>query len=239
MDSAEAIIEKIKKCLRLANKAGTEGERLAAEAAARRMADANGIDLSEVDARGENVGKAVSVEGDKDYIRYGCEVGFAVNIIRKHFGVVIVQIQWKRKSRMQFIFFGVNVNIEISKYVYDILIREFHRAFKEAKGWGLDKKSFATGWFQKIDMKLTEHPIRNDTVQFQQEKKAAEDKFKEYRSRNRVESKETKTSQKDAEALYRGYMAADSVSLNRPCEGSASASPFALGMTRQLERRAV
>lgn len=235
MDSAEAIIEKIKKCLRLANKAGTEGERVAAEAAARRMAYANGINLSEVDAQGENIGKAVEVKGDKDYIRYGCQVGFAVDIIRRHFGVVIVQIQWKRKSRMQFVFLGVNINIEIAKYVYDILIREFNKAFREAKGWGLDKKSFASGWFRKIDMKLTEHPIRNDLEQFQQEKAAAEDKFKEYKSRNNVQNHVNKTSNKDAEALYRGFMAADSVSLNRPCDGRASASPFALGHTAQLK----
>ena len=45
----EEIIAKISKVLALAKKAGTDGEKTAALEAAKRLANANGIDLDEVD----------------------------------------------------------------------------------------------------------------------------------------------------------------------------------------------
>ena len=45
MDSQDEIIEKIRNIVRLARRAGTDGERVAAEAAAKRLADKHGIAL--------------------------------------------------------------------------------------------------------------------------------------------------------------------------------------------------
>lgn len=239
MEKLDNIIEKIKKAMRLAMKAGTEGERVAAENAAKRMAEAHGVDLSEIQLKGDSEAKATARAGDKVYRRYGAEVGFAVDIIKRHFGVIIMQYVRPHCNYCRFVFFGVNINIEIAKYVYDIIMREFHKSYREARGWGIkDKRTFMTGWFMQIDRKLTEHPLRNDTEQFEAEKEAAQRKFDEFKS-NTEGVKDRKTSPKngDAETLYRGYMAASNVNLNRPCEGQASESPFALGMTRQIEGR--
>lgn len=239
MKSVDDIIETIKKALRLAQKAGTEGERVAAEAAAKRLADAHGINLSNVSVTDAEA-KATMRGDERLYPRKGAEVGFACNLIREHFGVVVMQTYRRGDRKMRLTFFGVNINIEIAKYVYDILIREFTKAWGEAKGWGLDKRAFMTGWFKKLDIKLTANPIRNDIDQFRAEAEAAEKKFKEYcdskrNSGNPVKDKETKMSHKDAEALYRGFMEADRVSLRRPCEGRATPSPFTLGHTPALK----
>ena len=233
----EGIIAKIKKAMRLAQKAGTDGERVAAERAAHRLAESNGIDLSTLKI-GDSEAKAV-MKDDGDKLRhYGAESGFAYQLIRKHFGVIVME--WRDKNSTSSIrrvtFFGVNINIEIAKYVYVILMREFHKDYKEVKGWGLDKRSFMTGWFMQIDKKLTDHPLRNDRDQFEAEKEAAERKFKEYQSKtDNIKMRTINRSNKDAESLYRGFRSAEKVNLSRPCEGQAYASPFSLGHTKQLK----
>ena len=233
----EGIIEKIKKAMRLAQKAGTEGERVAAERAAHRLAESNGIDISTLKI-GDSEAKAV-MKDDGDKLRhYGAESGFAYQLIRKHFGVIVMEWRYKNStsSIRRVTFFGVNINIEIAKYVYVILMREFHKDYKEVKGWGLDKRSFMTGWFMQIDKKLTDHPLRNDRDQFEAEKEAAERKFKEYQSKtDNIKMRTINRSNKDAESLYRGFRSAEKVNLSRPCEGQAYASPFSLGHTKQLK----
>lgn len=232
----DAVLEKIKKVMRLAEKAGTEGERVAAENAAQRLADLHGIDLSKVKVAGTSEAKVVQADGDKRYHRSGVEVGFICHILRKHFGVVVMQNYRSGSSWMYLTFFGVNINIEIAKYVYDILQRESRRSWLAVRGWGYNRRSFMTGWFQQIDRKLTEHPLRNDRVQFMEERDAAERKFKQFREQHsEVKDKYTKASREDKQALYSGYEAASKVNLARPCEGRATASPFALGHTKQLK----
>ena len=233
----EGIIEKIKKVMRLAQKAGTEGERVAAERAAHRLAESNGIDISTLKI-GDSEAKAVMKDDGDKFRHYGAESGFAYQLIRKHFGVIVME--WRnrnsRSSTRRVTFFGVNINIEIAKYVYVILMREFHKDYKEVKGWGLDKRSFMTGWFMQIDKKLTDHPLRNDREQFEAEKEAAERKFKEYQSKtDNIKMRTINRSSKDSESLYRGFSSAEKVNLSRPCEGQASASPFSLGHTKQLK----
>ena len=135
----EGIIAKIKKAMRLAQKAGTEGERVAAERAAHRLAESNGIDISTLKI-GDSEAKAV-MKDDGDKLRhYGAESGFAYQLIRKHFGVIVMEWRYKNStsSIRRVTFFGVNINIEIAKYVYVILMREFHRDYKEVKGWGVN-----------------------------------------------------------------------------------------------------
>ena len=233
----EGIIAKIKKAMRLAQKAGTEGERVAAERAAHRLAESNGIDISTLKI-GDSEAKAVMKDDGDKFRHYGAESGFAYQLIRKHFGVIVME--WRKKNSTSSIrrvtFFGVNINIEIAKYVYVILMREFHKDYREVKGWGLDKRSFMTGWFMQIDKKLTDHPLRNDRDQFEAEKEAAERKFKEYQSKtDNIKMRTINRSNKDAESLYRGFRSAEKVNLSRPCEGQAYASPFSLGHTKQLK----
>lgn len=233
----DAVLDKIKKVMRLAEKAGTDGERIAAENAAKRLATLHGIDLSKVKVAGTSEAKAVQVDGEKRYHRSGVEVGFICHILRKHFGVIVMQSYRKGSAWMFLTFFGVNINIEIAKYVYDILQRESRRSWLAVRGWGYNRRSFMTGWFQRIDQKLTEHPLRNDREQFMEERAAAERKFQHFRDQHNEEIKDARTraSRADRKALYGGYEAASKVNLARPCEGRATASPFALGHTKQLK----
>lgn len=234
--SIDEVIEKIKKIMRLANKAGTDGERVAAEAAAQRLADMHGINLAHLTVTdGET--KAVQREGGKAYMRSGVEISYIIHILRKHFGVVVMQNYRIGQATMTLTFFGVNLNIEIAKWVFDVLYRDSRKAWADMRGWGLKKKTFMTGWFMQIDRKLTEHPLRNDVEQFKAEKDAAERKYQAFKNdmSNNVKERTTTADRSDKEALYRGYMAAEKVQLNRPCEGRDTPSPFALGLTKQLK----
>lgn len=263
-DSQDEVIEKIKKAMRLARKAGTDGERVAAENAARRLAERNGISLESVDVT-EYDAKAVRVDGDEDrYVRSGKECHYASAILRKHFGVIIIQHFRRGRRKMRLDFIGSRLNIAIAEYVYEILWRESLRAWRiahnavkaefdamlEANGIKhrrdlagrvrrpvlLKKDSFMAGWFARIDEKLTAHPLRNDRAQLEAEKKAAEDLLKR---QNGVRDHNFSSDTSDRASMSRGYAEADKVNLSRPCEGRGRSpeqlgARFALG----LERRA-
>lgn len=247
MDNHEAIIEKIKKAMRLARKAGTEGERAAAEAAAKRLADSHGIALNTVEVS-EYEAKAVVKQGEEaKWVRTGKECHLASILIRKHFGVVVIQSFRKGSRKMRLDFVGTAINIDIAEYAYEIMWRESLRAWGQVhkeltkeydsilreRGYYperdrggrikrptmMRKDAFMDGWFMKMDEKLTRNPLRNDTEQFAAEKKAAEEKFKNL---NGIKENDVKRSQADKNATYRGYCMADKVNLSRPCEGSAS-----------------
>lgn len=243
-DSQDEVIEKIKKAMRLARKAGTDGERAAAEAAARRLAERNGISLESVDYT-ECDAKAVRIDGDADrWTRTGKECHYAGMILRKHFGVIVIQHFRRGSRKMRLDFIGSRLNIAVAEYVYEILWRESLRAWGAAhkavkmeydglllaqglehrRDWSgrirrptlLKKDSFMVGWFAKIDEKLTAHPLRNDTEQLAAERKAAEDLLKR---QDGVRDKEIRSDSSDQASMSRGYAEADKVNLSRPCEG--------------------
>lgn len=262
-DNQEEVIEKIKKAMRLARKAGTEGERAAAEAAARRLANNNGISLESVNYT-EYDAKAIRVDGEEaKWIRTGKECHYASMIIRKHFGVIIIQHFRRGCRKMQLDFIGSRLNIAVAEYVYEILWRESLRAWSAAHkavkaeydglllAHGIEherdlagrrkrpvllkKDSFMTGWFARIDEKLTAHPLRNDMAQLEAEKKAAEDLLKRQKG---IKDRNFHSDKSDRESIMKGYAEADKVNLSRPCEGrgrsplqvGGGASPFALTM---------
>lgn len=251
MSRQDEVIDKIKKALRLARKAGTDGERIAAENAARRLAENNGVSLDEIKVSDSDA-KAKYEKLENRIRRHGVLSGFISTIIREHFGVVIVQEYAPRAKRMNLYFFGTKINIEVAKYVYEILWRETERAWKEAReeltrprigyGWMADfakpprreinklKYSFLRGWFAVIHDKLTKNPLRNDREQFAEEKKAAEKAFEKFKEQASVTQKQSKSKEVDVDALYGGMEKARRVNLSRPCEGSETVYPFALGM---------
>jgi hypothetical protein len=232
MDAMDAIVEKIKKAMRLAQKAGTEGERVAAENAAKRLASANGIALESITVE-DNEAKSAMVEGEDWYRLSGCEVGHAVNLIRRHFAVVMMLRQHGR--RVKFTYFGCRLNIEIAKYVYEIVIRESRSAWNRTRkahatkqlvvraqyGVEMDdlkKGAFMRGFFFALHEKLEKNPIRNDLEQYEAERKSAERKFEEFKSRGGVEETKMRRSPQDYSAANAGYAAGKGVSLNRPCD---------------------
>ena len=252
-DNQDEVIEKIKKAMRLARKAGSDGERAAAEAAARRLADAHGISLESVEVT-ECDAKAVRVDGEEaKWRRTGKECHYAAMTLRKHFGVIVIQHFRRGDRRMKLDFIGSRLNIAVAEYVYEILWRESLRAWDAAhkavvkefdaimetngiehrRDWAgrrqrpvlLKKDSFMCGWFARIDEKLTAHPLRNDMAQLEAEKKAAEDLFKRQQD---IKNRSVRRDNSDMESAAKGYAEADKVNLSRPCEGRGR-SPLQVG----------
>lgn len=228
MDNIDNIIERIKKAVRLANKTPEAGERDTAMRLARQLAERNGVAFEEILNDNHDSGRQVHESSDWGY-GHGVIDGHACVILRQHFGVVVM-LHTKGVMR-KYTYFGSSLNIGIAKYVNEILHREAQKAWREVKkatefelGFEVDKKSFMRGWFFRIHKKLTEHPIRNDLEQFEAERKAAEDQFKKYSEKNNVRLSNIAGTGKnnDDASLYHGFMMADRVSLNRPCEAGGT-----------------
>ena len=242
-ETIDDVVERLKKIMRLAKRAGTDGERVAAEAAAKRLADANGITLESIDYQHET---AKDVVMDDDRVRYyqGCELGFAIHILIKHFAVHVL-FQLNRLGKGHLIWIGNQLNIGVAQYAWDIIIRSCRRHYEHYRktkvGWDgrrekTHKESFMRGWFLVIDQKLTEHPLRNDTEQFEAEKKSSEDTYKRWRERNRVRDTGRSSKQEDTSSVRAGYEAAQKVNLSRPCESNGRTTGQ-VGHTLQLEAR--
>ena len=240
-DTIDDVITRLKKIMRLAKRAGTDGERIAAEAAAKRLADANGIKLETIDYQHET---AKDVVMDDERVRYyqGCELGFAVHILVKHFAVHVL-FQLNRAGKGHLIWIGNQLNIGVAQYAWDIITRSCRRHYEHYRktkvGWDgrrekTHKEGFMRGWFFVIDQKLTEHPLRNDTEQFEAEKKSSEDTYKRWRERNRVRDTGRSAGQEDTSSVRAGYLAAQSVNLSRPCESNGRTTAQ-VGHTLQLE----
>lgn len=207
-DNTDEVIDKIKRILRLANRAGTDGEANAAKAAAKRLADKSGIRIDDIEAGDSDI-STVHVADEKWISANGVEIGYATAVLRRHFGVIVIrQINPLHRSRSRLSWVGTAINIEIAKYVFEILIRESKKAYNDATlrnklskafykylkkhfsadnlaivgiknpAKSLDKRSFYTGWYTTIHDKLTRNPIRNDIEQFEAEKRDLERKFK-------------------------------------------------------------
>lgn len=239
------IMEQLRKVMRLARRAATDGEKQAAEAAAERIAKKHGIDLGTVEVTEAEV-KAEFDRGDSNdwQIWPGRETFYVTSVLRQHFGVILVQTRRGRKVRYEWV--GTKINIEIAKHVTVILLRFFKRDWEDAKrlrgmanklltgpksyvreererlqGYGkLTKGAFMDGWFWTIHQKLREHPLRNDREQFEAERKAAEDLLK--RMDDITEHDRTPKEVKDRQSVKAGFEAAKKVNLSRPCNGDAA-----------------
>lgn len=241
-DPMEAVLDKLRHIMRLARRAGTDGERQAAELAARRIADRHGIALESVEI-GPDVGRTVRADEAATGIYRGCEFGMAAWIIREHFAVqVMFCVNRLRHGRLSW--FGTRINIDVARYAFDIIIRECRKhcraaRAKHARMWRghmkFSKESFMRGWFHVIDEKLTAHPLRNDLDTFRAEKRRLEAAFDRYRQNNAVTDVGHRPRETNAWAVAAGMEAAQSVSLSRPCEGRAPAAR--VGRTLMLEAR--
>lgn len=253
MDNSE-VIEKIKKAIRLANRTNSEGERDTAMRLAKRLADNNGISIDSINAYDQS-GEAIVECDNKIYHRDTVAMVYVCYILRKHFGVVVINTTRKHCNKVRYTYVGCKMNIEIARYVFDILMRESQKAYREArkskmfkinkmrkddfgdfsedewesveKSLKLKRRSFMNGFFYSIDMTLTRCPLRNDLEQAEIERKKAEEKFDEYKKSNRVDDRHFNT-KVDAASSMQGMEAGKNVYLNRPC-GSDGRSTAQLG----------
>lgn len=224
----DEVIAKIKKAVRLANKTSEEGERETAMRLAKSLAEKNGIAFEDVVVEGEIPDKTIHMIDDYKPFDNLIDGNIAL-ILREHFGVVVILNMRRYRSnyyKRAYSYFGSALNIDLAKYVAEILNRECRKAWRIVSkksffdlGFKLARSAFINGWFLKIHRKLTEHPIRND---IDVDRKEAEKAYQKYKDDHEgmVQEKSVKgTKDDDSASLYHGYMAADAISLNRPCQG--------------------
>lgn len=235
MDAIDKIIERIKKAVRLANKTTESGERETAMRLARNLAEKNGIAFDEIEIEREAVGLAYQEEeGELKSMDMAVD-GRICGVLRNHFAVVMMMHLFKARRKVRYTYFGSHLNIDIAKYVADILRREARKAWRNAKkdaqcgffSAPLKRADFMAGFFFRIHMKLEENPIRNDRDQVAAESKKAEELFKRYKESNEVNEMKPKMGNNMASRIL-GFDSAARVSLNRPC-GNGMPSAGAIG----------
>ena len=133
MDAIDKIIERIKKAVRLANKTTEAGERETAMRLARNLAEKNGIAFDEIEIEREAVGSACQEEdGELKPLDMAVD-GRIGGVLRNHFAVVMMMHLYKSRRKVRYTYFGSHLNIDIAKYVADILRREARKAWRNAK----------------------------------------------------------------------------------------------------------
>lgn len=218
----DEIINKIKKAVRLANKTTEQGERETALRLAKTLADKNGLAFEDFTESDTVADKVHTEDGERHTTDTKVDGHISVTL-RNHFGVIALCVRDGRKT--YFTYFGSRLNIDISKFVAHILRREANKAWKQAReefkelDIDMSRGAFLMGFFFKIHKKLLENPIRNDIEADAAEAKEA---YEEYKKNANINEKTVGGDVKDkhAECLYRGYMMADGVSLNRPCSAN-------------------
>lgn len=127
----EEVVERIRKCIRLANRGATEGERSAARERARALAAKSGIAIEGLD---EDAPIPVRVEDEKDHTRTGIEQTLAVHMIEEHFGVSSF---WSRlvgdSRRQRVVWVGERCNIPIARNIYVVATRAARRAWEDRR----------------------------------------------------------------------------------------------------------
>lgn len=232
MDRIDEVVEKIKRCVRLARKTGEAGEREAAMNAAKRLAAANGLSVQEIEDEAD-ADLAVMANDDGRHRTPGSELGHCCFILERHFGVIcMVRRPASRKWTCSYSWFGSRLNIDIARHVQHILMRESARAWRDAsrEDNGLKRSEFMRGFFWQINLKLTENPIRND-AQVKADYAAANRKFLDYKRENEVDERKGRQGQLDANSVLKGMDAAKGVSLNRPCGDGGYRKREEVGMT--------
>lgn len=146
----DAVMDKIRKAVRLANRTSEAGERETALRLARGLAERNGISFEEVSADEGDAARAVHEQDEGWQTLTGVEFGHACFILREHFGVIVMSSQYRGKAqRKRLSWFGSRLNIEIAKHVFHILLRESRRAYREANGPARDERILLVGRLAK------------------------------------------------------------------------------------------
>ena len=225
MDSSmDKVIAQIKKVLRLARGTSEAGERAAAEATAKRLAERHGIRLDTLDET-EEVKNTMTRDATPHSFRV--EDGMACGLIRKHFAVVCMVERLCRTVR--YVWFGNPLNIDVARHVQHIVTREARRAYREYRRTNprAVRAAYMQGWFAAIDRTLTLNPLRNDIDQMRSESRQAEAAFLEWRKEaekggQTVDTVDTSKNQRrpNADELVAGLRAGLSVNLSRPVGGT-------------------
>ncbi len=153
----DAVMDKIRKAVRLANRTSEAGERETALRLARGLAERNGISFEDVSATECDAARAVHERDEAYQTLTGVEFGHACFILREHFGVIVMSSQYRGKAqRKRLSWFGSRLNIEIAKHVFHILLRESRRAYREADRPARDERRLLADKFAACGMEAAE-----------------------------------------------------------------------------------
>ncbi|MBQ6102069.1 MAG: DUF2786 domain-containing protein [Kiritimatiellae bacterium] len=160
--TAEEVAEKIRKCVRLALRGATEGERAAAANRAKALAEAHGLDVDGID---EDTPIPVEVADEKTHTRTGIEQPLATKLIQEHFGVDSFWRTTRGTKRQRVVWVGERVNIPIAQQIYLVATRAARRAWEERKrqdeeacrAWNLELRR--ARWVDRGGVMFSETPL--------------------------------------------------------------------------------
>ena len=147
----QAILDKIKKLLRLSRSANQHEAELALSRAMQ-LAAKHRIDLSKVDASEEN---AVTHKYSKSWKRVPLEGQLAATIVNRFFRVKTIYHQSWREEKIAII--GTRSDVEIARYVFDFLVGHFRRSWNKRINRRLRRRdAFMQGMYHGLFFKLLE-----------------------------------------------------------------------------------
>ena len=226
----DAVIEKIKKAVRLARRTTSDGERETALRLARELAERNGLAFEEVAADDATPDRATQAEDTQYTTKYdGPEWGFTCFILYEHFGVeAMLERSPTNDRRRKALWFGSRLNIELAKHVAHILLRESRRGWEAVRASGLVRQVYMQGFFWAVHKRLEESPLRND-AEVAADRAQTDRKVDEFERRMKEKGGEVNRraprsrrgrgngEDADAKALVAGLRAGSAVRLARPC----------------------
>jgi len=225
----EKILEKIKKCLRLA-KSSNENEAAAAMRQAQKLMRLHGIEHGYVVAAEGVEAHNVSAGSNK---KPSAHVGMLAHMVCRAFGVDVIwsttQLFGQRESRLEF--YGMDSAPEVAGYAFEVLFRQLKRdrtrymatLNKRLKRTTKTRRGdlYAQAWVQAVEKQITAYE------RSEEEKAAAQ----VYRKQRWPEAGETAcrdntkgTRRHDYDAARQGYRDGEKVDFHRGVNGSRQAA---------------
>ena len=225
----EKILEKIKKCLRLA-KSSNENEAAAAMRQAQKLMRMHGIEHSYVIAAEGVEAHNVFVGASK---KPSAHLGMLARMVCRAFGVEVIwnttSLFGQRESRLQF--YGIDSAPEIAGYAFDVLLRQLKRdrtRYMAALNKRLKRATktrrgdlYAQAWVQAVEKQITDY-------ERSEEEKAAVQAYREQRwpevGSTTCRDNTKGTRRNDYDAFRKGYRDGEKVDFHRGVSGSKQAA---------------
>lgn len=210
----QEILEKIKKCLRLA-KSDNANEAATAMRQAQKLMEQHNI--SEVDIALSDIQSSTTkthAGNSKPYHQI-----LLIDLICRAFGVDLV-LKYREVD-----FIGINLQVEIATYAYEVVFRQLNRdrnAYLKSLNKRMKKKNkttradaFSKGWVAMVNQKVHDFANPPGTKELIEQFKSAN-----YPALRSALVKSSKIKARDHEALIDGALAGEKVDLNHGMNGS-------------------
>ncbi|WP_051946637.1 DUF2786 domain-containing protein [Marinobacter sp. MCTG268] len=225
----EKILEKIKKCLRLA-KSSNENEAAAAMRQAQKLMRLHGIEHGYVVAAEGVESQNVSVGSNK---KPSAHVGMLAHMVCRAFGVDVIwsvtQLFGQRESRLEF--YGMDSAPEVAGYAFEVLFRQLKRdrtrymatLNKRLKRTTKTRRGdlYAQAWVQAVEKQITAY-------ERSEEEKAAVQTYREQRwpevGETACRDNTAGTRRHDYDAARQGYRDGEKVDFHRGVNGPRQAA---------------